>query len=96
MYVRRQCPGISFHAAKREIASYAGDPAKLEAMSGRIAAFRLACCFERLKRLGRFEEVMIDDPFDLGANVAVRLSDQEWTRRTLDATRIDRSNVERN
>jgi len=40
------------------------DPEKLEDLSGRIATFRLSCCFERLKRAGRFEDVMIDDPFD--------------------------------
>ena len=50
------------------------DPARLEDLSGRITAFRLACCFERLKRAGRFEDVVIDDPFDPDGAVAVKLT----------------------
>ena len=64
LFVRRGRPGITFRAAREVLAAYAADPAGLEELSGRIAAFRLCCCFERLKRSGRLEEVMIDDPFD--------------------------------
>ncbi len=78
MYVRRQHPGIGFDAAQALIAEYAADPARLEELSGRITAFRLACCFERLKRSGRFEDVFIDDPFDLDASVSVELTEAEW------------------
>ncbi len=78
MYVRRQYPGIRFDTAQALIAEYAADPARLEDLSGRITAFRLACCFERLKRSGRFEDVFIDDPFDLESTVSVKLTDAEW------------------
>jgi hypothetical protein len=78
IYIRRQRPGISFAAARALIAEYAADPARLEELSGRITAFRLACCFERLKRSGRFEDVLIDDPFDLEGNVSVKLTEAEW------------------
>src|SRR4051794_41860399 len=53
LYVRRERPGIGFDTARALIAAFAADPARLEELSGRIAAFRLACCFERLKRAGR-------------------------------------------
>ena len=78
MYVRRQRPGISLDTARDVIAGYAADPAKLEDLSGRIAAFRLSCCFERLKRSGRFEDVLIDDPFDPEGGVSVKLTEAEW------------------
>jgi hypothetical protein len=78
MYVRRLHPGIGFGAARALIAEYAADPARLEDLSARITAFRLSCCFERLKRAGRFEDVLIDDPFDLDGIVAVKLSEAEW------------------
>jgi hypothetical protein len=78
IYIRRQRPGISFGTARALIAEYATDPARLEELSGRIVAFRLACCFERLKRAGRFEDVLIDDPFDPDGTVAVKLTEAEW------------------
>jgi len=78
MYVRRERPGISLDTALALIAEYAADPARLEDLSGRIMAFRLACCFERLKRSGRFEDVFIDDPFDLEGTVSVKLPEAEW------------------
>ena len=56
--------GDSPAAARALIAEYAADPVRLEDLSGRITAFRLSCCFERLKRSGRFGDVLIDDPFD--------------------------------
>ena len=40
--------------------------------------FRLTCCFERLKRSGRFEVVFIDDPFDTEGAVSVKLTETEW------------------
>jgi hypothetical protein len=78
MYVRRLRPGIGFDTARALIAGYAADPARLEELSGRIAAFRLSCCFERLKRAGRFEDVLIDDPFDPEGVVSVTLAAAEW------------------
>ena len=78
MYVRRLHPGISFDAARSLIAQYAADPARLAELSDRIAAFRLSCCFERLKRSGRFEEVLIDDPFDPDGIVAAKLTEAGW------------------
>src|SRR5512147_1473256 len=62
LYARRLRPGIGFDAARALIAEYAADPARLEDLCGRITTFRLSCCFERLKRSGRFEDVFIDDP----------------------------------
>ena len=78
LYVRRLHPGISFDAARALITEYAADPARLEELSARITAFRLSCCFERLKRAGRFEEVLIDDPFDPEGTVSVKLTEAEW------------------
>jgi hypothetical protein len=78
MYVRRLNPGISVDTALALIAEYAADPVRLAELSGRIAAFRLACCFERLKRAGRFEDVLIDDPFDPEGVVSVKLTEAEW------------------
>ena len=78
IYLRRERPGISFSTAQALIAEYAADPARLEELAGRITAFRLACCFERLKRAGRFEDVLIDDPFDLEGTVSVRLTEAGW------------------
>jgi hypothetical protein len=87
MYVRRLHPGISFDTAQALITEFAADPARLEDLSGRITAFRLACCFERLKRSGRFEDVFIDDPFDLDGQVSVRLNEQEWRSINADGRR---------
>ena len=78
IYIRRQRPGISFGTARALIAEYAADPAKLDDLSGRIAAFRLSCCLERLKRAGRLEDVLIDDPFDPDGAVAVKLTEAAW------------------
>ena len=78
IYVRRQRPGIRFAAARVLIAEYAADPAQLAELAGRIIAFRLACCFERLKRSGRFEDVFIDDPFDPEGAVSVKLTEAQW------------------
>jgi hypothetical protein len=78
IYIRRERPGISFGTARTLIAEYAADPAQLAELSGRITAFRLACCFERLKRAGRLEEVLIDDPFDPEGAVSVKLTEAEW------------------
>ena len=78
MYARRMRPGIRFDAARALIAEYAADLARLEDLSGRVTAFRLSCCFERLKRSGRFEDVLIDDPFDPEGTVSVKLNEAEW------------------
>jgi hypothetical protein len=91
MYVRRRRPGISFDTARALIAEYAADPARLEELSGRITAFRLSCCFERLKRSGRFEDVLIDDPFDPEGAVSVKLTEAEWQSVNLASTPRDSS-----
>ncbi len=78
MYIRRLRPGISFDDARTLIAEYVADPASLEDLAGRITAFRLSCCFERLKRSGRFEDVLIDDPFNPEGAVSVKLTETEW------------------
>ena len=78
MYVRRLNPGISVDTALALIAEYAADPVRLEELSGRITAFRLSCCFERLKRAGRFQDVFIDDPFDPEGTVSVKLTEADW------------------
>ena len=86
IYVRRLHPGISFDSAQALIAEYADDPARLQELSGRITAFRLSCCFERLKRSGRFEDVFIDDPFDPEGAVSVKLTEAEWRSVNLAST----------
>jgi hypothetical protein len=78
MYVRRLYPGIGFDAVRSLIARYAADPARLAELSDRVAAFRLSCCLERLRRSGRFEDVLIDDPFDPDGIVAVKLPEAGW------------------
>jgi hypothetical protein len=78
IYIRRLHPGISLDAARALMAEYAADPARLADLSDRIAAFRMACAFERLKRAGRLEDVFIDDPFDPGAEVSVKLTEARW------------------
>ncbi len=78
MYIRRLRPGISVDDARALIAEYAANPAGLEDLLSRITAFRLSCCFERLKRAGRFEEVLIDDPCDPDGTVSVTLPEAEW------------------
>ncbi|MBV8075742.1 MAG: hypothetical protein JO284_05080 [Planctomycetaceae bacterium] len=78
LYVRRLRLGIGLDAARALIADYAADPARLADLCGRITAFRLSCCFERLKRAGRFEEVFIDDPFDPEGIVSVKLTEAQW------------------
>jgi hypothetical protein len=77
MLIRREQPGIRFGAARRLLAEYAGDPAKLGELSGKIRAFRLSCAFERLKRAGLYEDVLLGDPFDLEGEVSVRLSEED-------------------
>ena len=78
LYARRLHPGISFDSARILLAQSVADPARLAELSGRITAFRLSCCFERLKRAGRFEDVFIDDPFDPEGIVAVQLTEAGW------------------
>ena len=91
MYLRRLHPGISFDTARTLLTQYAADPARLSDLSGRITAFRLSCCFERLKRSGRFEEVLIDDPFDPEGAVSVKLTEAEWRSVNLASTPRDSS-----
>ena len=78
MYLRSLHPGSSFDTARTLLTEYAADPVRLADLSGRITAFRLSCCFERLKRAGRIEDVFIDDPFDLEGIVSVKLTEAEW------------------
>jgi hypothetical protein len=89
MYVRRLHPGISFDTAWALLAEYASDPARLEDLSGRIMAFRLSCCFERLKRSGRLEDVFIDDPFDPDGAVLVKLTETgSWSVNPVSTQRV--------
>src|SRR5262249_33625659 len=78
IYIRRLHPGIGLDAARALMAGYADDPAPLADLSDRIAAFRPACRFERLRRSGRLEDVFIDDPFDPEAEVSVKLTEARW------------------
>jgi hypothetical protein len=78
IYARRLHPGIDLDDARALMAEYADDPARLANLSDRFAAFRLACCFERLRRSGRLEDVFIDDPFDPEAEVSVKLTEARW------------------
>jgi hypothetical protein len=78
MYFRRLHPGIGFDAARALIARYAADPARLAELSDQIAAFWLSCCLERLKRSGRLEDVVIDDPFDPDGIVVAKLTEAGW------------------
>src|SRR4051812_13315934 len=89
LYARRLRPGVGLDDARALIAAYAADPARLDDLCGRITAFRLACCFERLKRAGRFEEVRIDDPFDPEGAVSVTLTEAEWQAGNLASTPRD-------
>ena len=91
LYVRRERPGIGFEAAREVIAGYAQSPARLEELEGRIAAFRLSCCFERLKRSGRLEDVSIDDPFDPDGRVSVTWNEREGPPLETGAIRPGRS-----
>ena len=91
MYIRRPRPCISFNDARVLIAEYAADPDGLEDLSNRITAFRLSCCFERLKRSGRVEDVFIDDPFDPEGAVSVKLTEAEWLSVNSASTRRDSS-----
>ncbi|HMB04661.1 MAG TPA: hypothetical protein VKP69_13085 [Isosphaeraceae bacterium] len=86
LYARRLHPGIGLDAARALMAAYAADPSRLEDLCGRFAAFRLSCCFERLKRAGRLEEVFIDDPFDPEGVVSVRLTEAAWQALNLAST----------
>jgi hypothetical protein len=78
MLVRRERPGIKFGPARRVLAAYASDPAKLEELATKIQAFRLSCGLERLKRAGLYEEILLGDPFDPDGQVSVRLSEEDW------------------
>jgi hypothetical protein len=89
IYIRRLHPGIGLDAARALMAEYAGDPGRLEDLSDRIAAFRLACAFERLRRAGRLEDVFIDDPFDPEGKVSVRLTEAEWQAADRESPRRD-------
>jgi hypothetical protein len=78
MLVRRERPGIKFGPARRVLAAYASDPAKLEELAAKIQAFRLSCGLERLRRAGLYEEVLSGDPFDPDGQVSVNLSEEDW------------------
>jgi hypothetical protein len=78
MLIRRERPGIKFGAARRLLADYATDTAKVEELAVKIQAFRLSCGLERLKRAGLIEEVILGNPFDLESQVSVRLNEEDW------------------
>jgi hypothetical protein len=95
LYARRLRPGIGLDAAWALIADYAADPARLEDLCGRMMAFRLSCCFERLKRAGRFEDVLIEDPFDPEGVVSVKLTEAQWQSANPASTHRDTSHRRR-
>jgi hypothetical protein len=78
LFARRQRPGIGYGAARRLMAAYTADPVKCQELEDRINAFRLSCCFERLKRAGYLADFTIGDPFDPESNVAVTLTEKDW------------------
>jgi hypothetical protein len=78
LYARRLRPGIGFADARTLLAEYTTDPDKLEELAQRINAFRLSCCFERLRRAGRYEAIAIDDPFEPDGKVSVTLTEADW------------------
>jgi hypothetical protein len=78
MLVRREQPGIGFGAARRVLAGYVSDPARYDELEAKIQAFRLSCSFERLRRAGLYEEVVMGDPFDPNGEVSVRLTESDW------------------
>jgi hypothetical protein len=78
LFIRRQRPGIRFAAARSLLAEYADDPIKRHELAERINAFRLSCCFERLRRAGRYEAISIDDPFEPEGTVSVTLTEADW------------------
>jgi hypothetical protein len=78
MLVRRERPGIKLSSARRLLAAFASDPAKVEELKAKIQAFRLSCGLERLKRAGLIEEMYLGDPFDLEGEVSVSLSEEDW------------------
>lgn len=78
MFVRRGRPDLKFAQARDVLQRWARDPVKAEELAGRVTAFRLSCCFERLKRAGLYEDVVMDDPFDLDGSVAVALTEEDW------------------
>ena len=49
----------------------------------------------RLKRSGRFEDVLIDDPFDPEGQVAVKLTEEEWQSVTAASIRRDTARATR-
>lgn len=86
MFIRRQWPGIGFTAARGLLAEYVADPVKGEELAERINAFRLSCCFERLRRAGRYEAIAIDDPFEPEGQMSVTLTEADWRLLNSDPT----------
>ncbi len=78
LLVRRERPGIRFGAALHILAGYFSDPTRFKELAAKIQAFRLSCSFERLRRAGFYEEVVMGDPFDLDGEVSVRLTESDW------------------
>jgi hypothetical protein len=77
LLVRRERPGIRFGAALRILAGYFSDPSRFKELASKIQAFQLSCSFERLRRAGFYEEVVMGDPFDLDGEVSVRLTESD-------------------
>ena len=77
LFIRRERPGIKVSTARELLASYTGDPTKMEELSERIEVFRLWCCVDRLKRAGLYEDVSIEYPFYPDGQVAVNLTEAD-------------------
>ncbi|HMB03368.1 MAG TPA: hypothetical protein VKP69_06460 [Isosphaeraceae bacterium] len=78
LLVRREYPGVTLGKAQRLMADSLTNPAKVEELTERLTCFRLACSLERLRRAGRYEEVFGGDPFDPNAEVAVKLTNEDF------------------
>src|SRR5512135_2121048 len=78
LLVRREFPGGTVAAAQRLMADDLTNPAKVEELTERLTCFRLACSLERLRRAGFYEEVICGDPFDPDAEVAVKLTNEDF------------------
>lgn len=86
MYVRRGRPWLTLEATRTELVRTVSEQGGWEALSGRVSAFRVSCCLERLRRIGRVDQVWNEDPFDLSGVVSVTLSESEWRERHGDST----------
>ena len=77
-YDRRPRQGFGLPDRQAPVAEVAAGPPGPEDLPTRIAAFRLFCGFERLTRSGRFEDALIDDPFDAEGTTPMKVTKAGW------------------